>query len=364
MIPKEALVPEDKHDYIKKLISNRLKFGREYWKPLHVRMDGWALMYFLQDIFQQAKPLGYRRYISNQPRTALDLAHSIMTRNDAFWRIPLFQASGENMDMRRLIGNVERSLQGMIYDIDNMFARRGKARFWKAVTAQALLRGEIAAKVHVTADALEYQDSPLIAEVYDSRTCFPLFDSYGLNYVIVERGTTVGDLSSAYPHLYPEAEDENFDPQKRAIKVEYWSNNRPGRPGLTTCLAVEAPPDQNNAIDLFTNLELSAAGVKMLIPPYYHGYKPHQLPIVVVMVNPMEIISKPQLGDLLSSRMLERAEVQGLPNAASWWQGDQAFVAEAGRGLLSAIEDQFPQLIEERTRKVILFCIFFCVPFV
>ena len=304
-------------------------------------------MYFLQDVVQQAKPLGYRRYISNQPRTALDLAHSIMTRNDAFWRIPLFEAGGENMDMRRLIGKVERSLQGMIYDLDDMFQNRLQQRFWKQMAHQALLRGMIAAKVHVTSEALAYRDSPLIGEVYDSRLVFPHSDAFGLEHVVIERATSLGAVAIQYPDLYPEADsDPNFDPNRRAFKIEYWSNNRPNRPGITACMVVETPADSNSAIDLYTNLEVSNHPPKWLIPPYHHGYKPHELPVIVVMVNGLNIVSKPQLGDLLNSRLLERAELQGIPNAATWWQGQNAWVSELGRGILSAVEEHVPMYNE------------------
>ncbi len=72
---------------MKQRISSLIRMGRDYWRPLHRRMDYWASMYLLFDEIQQSKPAGYRRFISNEPRTAVDSAVAIMTRNNAFWRI-------------------------------------------------------------------------------------------------------------------------------------------------------------------------------------------------------------------------------------------------------------------------------------
>ena len=341
----EDLVPESEHLKIKTLIANRLHYGKEYWRPLNMRQDYWALTYFLQDLAQSLKPNGIRRYVSNQPRTALDLAHSILTRNDAFWRIPLFQTGDENMDMRRLIGKVERSLQGMVYDLDDMFVRRGQPRFWKQMAHQALLRGHIAGKVHVTKEAMEYRDSPLVGEIYDSRLAFPSHDAYGLNYILIERATTMGDLVLMYPDAFPEKgeDDPNFDPNQRAFKVEYWSNNRPNRKGISGTLAVPVPIDHNMSLDLFTTLETAPTSATWLIPPYYHGYKPHELPVFSVFVNGLSVVSKPLLGSIIESQVRERSEMDGFAALGGWWQGDHAYTAEMGRGLLSAVEEQIPQ---------------------
>lgn len=344
-IPQEALVPEAKHADVRQVIFNRLNFGIEYWRPHKLRMDYWSLMYLLQDAMQQMKPMNYARYVSNQPRTALDLAHSIMTRNDAFWRIPLFDASDEDAEMRRVIGKVERSLQGMVTDLDESFIERGENRFWKDVTHQVLLRGMVAGKAHITADALEYRDSPLVGEVWDSRMVYPNFDAHGLNHITVQRRTTLGDLAASYPDVfYDQQERKDFNPFAPAMKVEYWSNNRPNRPGLTAVLAAAIPAGTDIAANWFGAVTGSEA--EFCIPPYYHGYKPHELPVRVVMANPLKMEQKPLMGSLLEQRMLNNAELIELPNSASWWQGDYGNTAEKGRGLLSAVEDQVPQMNE------------------
>ncbi len=347
-IPTDALVPAAELPRVQKLIANRLQYGKTFWKPLNVRQDYWALMYFLQDVIQQSKPLGQKRFISNMPRTSLDLAHSIMTRNDAFWRIPLFEGAGEGADMRRIIGRVERSLQGMIYDIDEMMLMRKGQRFWKAAAFQGLLNGMIAGKVHVTSEALEYRDSPLIGEIYDSRLVYPHFDGYGLDYVCIESVTTMGELVTNYPDKFEgvNQDDPSFDGNKRAFKLEYWSNSRPGRRGVNAVLAIETPAEFQGVIDLYTSMEVSSGTFRWIVEPYYHGYKPHALPVVVMPVNGVPVYRKPMLGDLLNNRLLERAELLGVPNAASWWQGENAWVAEFGRGLLSGIEEHFPQYNE------------------
>lgn len=344
-IPEEDLVPEGQLDKVRDVISGRMNYSLEYWRPHKLHMDYWALMYLIQDAMQQMKPMNYARYVSNQPRTALDMAHSVMTRNDAFWRIPLFDSPDENAEQRRVIGKVERALQGMVLDLDEMFRGRGKARFWKAITQQALLRGMIAGKVHITKDALEYRDSPLIGEIYDSRLVYPSFDAYGLNHVMIQRRTTLGELVSSYPGVFEEDEqDRNYNPFQQAMKIEYWSNSRPGREGITAVLGGPVP----NGTDLSANFMAVNPSVsdRWCIKPYYHGYKQHELPVRVIMVNPLELEQQPMMGNMLEQRMLNQAEVMEMDNAAVWWNGDYGNTANRGRGLLSAVEEQVPQMNE------------------
>ncbi len=341
-IPKSALLDEEEQRNLRVTIGNRLQYGKDFWRPLNVRMDLWALMYFLQDVVQQMKPVGMRRFISNEPRTAVDLAQSILTRNETFWRIALNEMTNENPEDRRKIGKVERTIQGMIFDIDEMFSMRGLMRFWKQVAAQALLRGWVWAKVHVTTEALVYRESPLLAEVYDSRLVFPHFDAFGLNYVVIQRLTTLGDLVNMYPEKFGDREiEKNFDPNRQVLKIEYWSNDRGQRKGVNAVLAVESPPEMTSTYDMFTALNMGNA--EFIIEPYYHGYTPRELPVVGVACNGLNVVSKPQLGDMLAMRLAERAELLGTPTAISWWQGNNSWVAESGRSILSSIEEHVPQ---------------------
>lgn len=345
-VPTNALVPAGQHDEIRKMIMMRLQFGKNFWRPLHARQDYWMLMYFLQDVMQQMKPIGYRRFISNEPRTAVDLAQSILTRNDAFWRIALFETADENQDDRRFIGKVERALQGFVYDIDEMFSQRLKMRFWKQAAAQALLRGFIWGKVQITTDALKYRETPIAAEMYDPRMVYPHMDAWGLSYVIIETMTTLGDLVNTYPETFGYRETEQgYDPNRQAIKVEYWSNDRGNKKGICAVMAAEQPVEQTFVYDLTAGNNYPRAP-EWVIPPYMHGYTPEALPVVGVAVNGVNLVAKPQLGNLLTDRLAERAELLGTPTAYSWWHGQNAFVAETGRSILSAVEEHVPQYNE------------------
>lgn len=345
MIPQEARVPSQMHNDTKQMINTRLAMGKNYWRPAHARQDYWALMYYLQDVIQQMKPVNHRRFISNEPNTAVNLAMSILTRNEAYWRIALFESMSENADERRTIGKVERTLQGIIYDIDEMFSQRLRMRFWKQVASQALIRGWIWGKVHITNDALKYRPTPIIAEMYDPRLVYPHVDAFGLSYVLIESVTTLGDLVAMYPDKWGYKESENtYDPNRAASKIEYWSNDRGDKKGICAVLASESPMEQSYLYDIGSIGSSLAAD--FVIDPYYHGYTPEALPVVGVPVNGLNLTAKPQLGELLTDRLAERANLLGTPSAYHWWNGQNNHVAEMGRSLLVSVEEHVPQYNE------------------
>ena len=345
-IRPDALLTAEDSTRIKQRISTLIAFGNNYWRPLHMRMDYWAGMYFMLDQIQQAKPLGYRRFISNEPRTAIDTAVSIMTRNDAFWRIDLNQMESENPGEREKIGKIERTLQGITIDIDELFGGRGEMPLWKQVAYQALLRGWVWGKFHVTTSALEYRESPLVAEVYDSRTVLPHFDQFGLESVIISSLTTLGDLVSIYPAEFTDVvvDGKDFDPNRPATKIEFWSNNRGARQGVTGTLAVIAEPSSVSQSYMPPRMDGGLGGARWLIPPYVHGYTPQALPIIGVPVNGVPIKEKPALSDPVAAQYRQRADLLGVQTR--FWQGPNTHVAESGRSLLSAIEETMPQMNE------------------
>lgn len=344
-ILETALINPEMHQDVRQMILDRTRYTKEYWRPLHARMDYWMTMYLLQDVMQQMKPIGYRRFISNEPRTAVDLGMSILTRNDAFWRIALFEQTGENAEERRFVGKLERTLQGMIYDVDEQFSMRLKMRFWKQAAASALLRGYIWGKIHVTTEGLKYRDTPIMAEMYDPRMVYPHIDAFGLHYVIIETMTTLGDLVNMYPDTFGDREGQTgYDPNRPATKLEYWSNDRASKKGICAVLAVEQPMEQAFSYDL--NNIISPDPGTFVIPPYFHGYSPNALPVVGVPVNGLNLMAKPQLGQLLTDRMAERAEIMGSPSTLSWFTGQNAHVADSGRSILAAVEEHVPQYNE------------------
>ena len=344
-IPEEARLSDDDAAKLKSTVESRLTYGKRFWAPLHARMDYWAAMYFLLDVVQQLKPVGYRRFISNDPRTALDAAVSILTRNEAFWRIPLHQVAGENTDEQAAIGKIERTLQGIVYDIDELFSMRDLMPLWKQVAFQGLLRGHIWGKFHVTTEALKYRNAPIVPEVYDARLVYPYQDSQGLSYIAIEKPTTVGELVSLYPDQFGKLEKNNkdYDPNAPALKVEYWSNDRGSEKGVTGTLGMQVPA--GGVWNPTTNPSLGAS--EWIIPPYRHGFSPQQFPVVGVPVNGANIVAKPAVSNLILSKAQERSRVMGLQEYGNAWQMSGAsWVAESGRSLLSTVEEQVPQYNE------------------
>jgi hypothetical protein len=344
-VPDSAIVPGKDKDLVMQNILNRLQYGKTYWKPLHDRMDYWSAMYRMEDAIQLMKPPNHRRFISNEPKTAVDLAVSILTRNDSFWRIALSESANENAEERRAVGKIERTLQGMVYDMDEMLSMRLKPRFWKQAAQQALLRGMIWAKIHVTTEALDYKDSPLMVEFYDPRLVYPHTDAYGLDYVIVESMSSVGELVNMYPKEFGDKQKEkDYDPNTPATVIEYWSNDRPGRKGICAVMATIAPVEQAMQFDIVsTNTGPNA--MKFVIPPYFHGYKPDALPVIGVAVNGLNLSAMPRMGNIMYERMSDRARAIGNVTPLNWL-GQDGFVADTGRSLLAAVEEHVPQYNE------------------
>lgn len=328
-------------------ILERLNWGRLFWKPLHDRMDYGLTMYLLLDPIQQAKPTGYRRFVSNDPRTAVDAAVSILTRNDPFWRIDMPYGMGQ--DERERVGMIERGLDGIVDDLDAMFTERGEPLFWKQAAFFALMRGAVAGKFQITKQALDYgRPTPLLGEFWDERMVYPSFDGIGLYDVVVEKHTTLAELMAQYPErlsgiagLRDEQTRNMLDPNARCIKIEYWSNNRPNMPGTYGVLGQYSTQSITGEID---PVKMDAGTALWLVEPVYHGYTPEQLPVIVTPVNGIPIKMKPLLGQQVLSGMQLRAQARGL--AFPSWHDPSGWVAEWGRGLLTSVEEHIPQYNE------------------
>ena len=100
-VPLSSLVKGDNQlNHMKTALTGRLTQLKQFWLPLNQRQDYWMNMYRLLDVLQMAKPLGVaRRFVSNEPRTGVDAAKAILTRNPTIWRIPLKGAEDENQEM-------------------------------------------------------------------------------------------------------------------------------------------------------------------------------------------------------------------------------------------------------------------------
>lgn len=347
-LPDTALVrgTGNSLEQLRGALLNRQTQLKTYWRPLNIRQDYWLNMYMLMDAVQQSKALGVqRRFVSNEPRTGVDAAHAILTRNPTPWRIPLRGAEDENQDQRRRVGRIERTLEGLVYDMDELFSMRLQPPLWKQVAWQGLIRGMIWGKFHVSLEALKYRRSPLVPEVYDARLVYPHTDEWGLNHVLIEKPTTLGALVSSYPQVYGDyATQSNFDPHTPAVKLEYWSNDRGERKGIHAVMAAVGPPAASGITSGLAFAAPLGRDTRWLIPPFYHGYTYDELPVVGVPVNGVHVSHKPALGSVLESRLTERADLMAMEALA--WYGPQSHVAETGRSILSAVEEQVPQYNE------------------
>lgn len=333
-------------DELKNILLTRQMQLKNYWRPLNLRQDYWLNMYRLLDVLQQQKPLGVaRRFISNEPRTAVDAAWAILTRNPTVWRIPLKGAEDENQDLRRSIGRIERTLEGLVYDMDELFGMRLQPGFWRQVVFQGLLRGMIWGKFHVTTEALLYRRSPLIAEIYDARTVFPHVDQWGLNHVLIEKPTTLGDLVASYPGMFDDLiTSSTYDANTPALKLEYWSNDRGNKKGINAVLATVGSPVSAGTLSGMRSGDTMGKDARWIVAPFFHGYTYDELPVVGVAVNGLMLSHTPPVSGPLEQRLQERSDLLSM-NALAW-TGANSSVAEIGRSILSSVEEQVPQYNE------------------
>lgn len=346
-IPGQAFIRSPNQlDDLKNALLSRQRQLKLFWRPLNLRQDYWLNMYMLLDVFQQSKPLGVaRRFVSNEPRTGVDAAKAIMTRNPTIWRIPLKGAEDENQELRRRVGRIERTLEGLVYDLDELFGMRNQMPLWTQIADQALLRGMIWGKFHVTTEALKYRRSPLIAEIYDSRTVYPHNDQWGLNHVLIEKHTNLGDLVASYPGVYQDfVTRSDFDPHTPALKLEFWSNDRGERKGMHAVLGTVGSPVSTGGFTGMSVGDTMGKDARWLIPPFLHGYSYDELPVVGVPVNGVHVSHKPAVRSPLEERLQERADLLAMESLA--WHGTASWVAEIGRSILSAVEEQVPQYNE------------------
>lgn len=346
-IPAAALIQNPAQlDDLKSALISRQRQLKQFWRPLSLRQDYWANMYFLLDVIQQSKPLGVaRRFVSNEPHTGPNAALSILTRNPIVWRIPLLGGEDENSEERRNVGRIERTLEGLVYDLDELFGMRLQMSLWKQIVFQALIRGMVWGKFQVSLEALKYRRSPLIAEIYDSRLVYPHVDMWGLNHVLIEKPTDLGDLVASYPGAYADfTERRDFDPHTPALKLEYWSNDRGDRKGIHAVLGTVGTAVSTSAFTGMVVGDTVGKDARWLIPPYFHGYTYDELPVVGVPVNGAHIQHKPTVLSPLEQRLQERADLLAMESLA--WHGPASWVAEIGRSILSAVEEQVPQYNE------------------
>ena len=148
-----------------------------------------------------------------------------------------------------------------------------------------------------------------------------------------------------YPEIYGEKErSKSYDPNTPAVKLEFWSNARGERAGVTGTLAlIGSPPvTHGRTYDLYA--EFDPKDSQWVIEPFFHGYTPEQLPVIGAPFNGAHFFAMPEILGTMESRLADRPDA--LAMQALDWQGPQSWVAESGRSILSAVEEQVPQYNE------------------
>ena len=354
--------PDDREQAdLKAHIASLMFWGRQYWKPLHDRMDYGLTLYLLLDPIQQAKPVGYRRFVSNDPRTAIDTGVNLLTRNYPYWRGDM--PTGMHREERERVGKIEQAMSGLVDAFDYLFLHRGDAggRFWRQAAWFALMRGWIWGKFQVTKQATDWGlKTPLLGEFWDPRQVFPHYDGIGLESVVILKETNMNEMMMQYGqkvintlHLRGDPVDQNhIDPNARASRVEYWSNDRimtdaEGntviRKGIYGVLGYFLSSSVEAGIDPIQHFP-DASFATWLIEPREHGYSPDALPVFGVPVNGIPLKMKPAFGQGVLSNMNLRA--QQLRTPIPTWHDPSGYVAESGRGLLTSVEEHIPQYNE------------------
>ncbi|KKK91372.1 hypothetical protein LCGC14_2713630, partial [marine sediment metagenome] len=157
-----------------------------------------------------------------------------------------------------------------------------------------------------------------------------------------------------YPAQYQqEINDRNYDPNRPAIKIEFWSNNRGPDVGVTGLLAVLAPVGSSGTSPYYPPALIGGTpsvsgegvrGVRWLIPAHAHGYTPQALPIIGVPVNGVPVKIKPATPGNVAQAISPKVNRFG--DFSRTWHGANTWIAESGRSILSSIEETNPQMNE------------------
>lgn len=308
------------------------------WRPRHKRMDFWLACYLLYDAWQDNKPLGERRFVSNEPETIIDTVHRILTRFPISWWIAVDEFEKTDDATERLYGNIERALYGFMADINEDMLERGEQTLDKGAAYFALLYGMIATKIHLTERA--QRPSGIVAVNYDPRFVLPAYDGVGLSSVIAMTPITFGELQDEYPETVGIGTNSNASgPDQMCMKIEVWDRVNMGV-----------------AYSIGANHQ-SISG--WCIPKQPHGFfgpdgkyqegRLNKLPFVIQDVNGLPIKEKPSsiymtnngLGATTPQELRKMATIPGYE-----WRSTRVPIAERGRSILAPIEKHIFQFNE------------------
>ena len=321
-------------DFIKTedLIS-QINYRKQDMKVRDARMDLWHTMYLLIDEFQLAKPNGLVRFTSNEPRTVLDLAHTVMTRNPLKPRIPMTYAKTEQE--REDYGLIEHGIRGVFHDLDRQMNKRGLPGARQTAAWHLLLRGWAASRIQ-----LKEETHPLDYEPWDMRFVYPDFDRRGLQSVIYETLTTWGDILESFPDIRERKETKNLsrysqDLGQWVIQYEFWDRYQ-------SAIAV-THPKQRRGGDPRPG-DRAASDLIWAQPPELHELVDEEgdpvCPIVIVPSHGLPVFATPKKA--YSGLGRTPSEIMGnKPMPLPLWKQQGGWLADQGRSMLSAIEDTF-----------------------
>lgn len=311
-----------------------LQIRERIYKPRWQRMDRWLQMYLLYDYWQENKPLGQRRFISNEPQTIVDTCHRILSRFPIQWQCAIDQYSKTTEPEEDAYGSLERCLYGFMEDIDESLLNRMNMQARKHAAYQGLLRGKIACKVHIT-DKAE-RDSNVVYAQYDSRFVTETVDSMGLSTVIAQTPMTIDELCNEYPGVDPtKAGTGSNMGDATIVKTEIWDKQRMGVAAL-----------------------FGGNFVGWCIEPVEHGCfgedgkreegRLNRLPFIIRDVNGLAINEKPMAsfynGQVPGDSPAGLRRMAAAPQQE--WRTTRRPVAERGRSILASIERHTPQFNE------------------
>lgn len=300
--------------------------------PRHARMDFWLGMYLLYDFWQDNKPLGERRFVSNEPMVVIDTSHRIISRYPTKWNIAYDTQDKTDEEEQRVYGDIERALYGFAEDIDDSLYEIGdmSARKWAA--GQILLRGQVVTKTHLTEKA--ERDSNIVHANYDSRFVLPEYYGGGLDSIICMTPMDAGELASQYPHL---TSLDKVDPSVQVMKVEAWDRTHMG-------VGYSVGQTMVGIVD-------------WCIPPVAHGFfgedgqktdkTLNRLPFVIRDANGLAIREKITAPfNLRAGNEVPRDRRAMLDNRLATWRGTRRATSEKGRSMLASIERHYAQFNE------------------
>lgn len=328
-------------------VANQWLTRQLYWKPWHDRQDQWMAMYQLWDVLQNTKPTGMFRFISNDPQTGPNAAHSILTRNHVFWDMDTLAVGDMDAEDRRTAQDIEYSMGGIVDDYDSLFLRRGEGMFWFTAAWQALLRGAICFKGVVTEESGRDDGVPFQGEFIDPRITYPLFDSQGLHSIVFAKRVSLAGLLQDYPDnehvqraIAPTGDEYDADLTSPGYKLEWWDFRRKKMTGV---LAMWPGQTDSFSMVVGNNSPMLFNGM-WVQEPFEHGYDENNRPITITPVNQMPLNELPDVPSNMHIALSERAELSGLRRPS--WIGAQGWVSNWGRSILASVEEHVPQYNE------------------